>query len=210
MQFRNRSLILATAALAFVNSAVAAPLNDLVARRYSWQVNSGYTGAGVYTITSYATGTNLDLYNGDTKSGTPITGWTAQAANNLHQQWRMSEADPKSGYLSIQNVGSGTFIAADPKITPKIGGALNKLTALAEDPSKALPLNVLWGFEAFYSSSFVAFSNAKYADGDYVMDLSGSNPANGADVLLYPTLRDSTPDQYLVKNQLWVLTRIGD
>lgn len=71
MQFINRSLLVAAAALALAQSTVAAPFQSLSKRA----APTDYTGPGVYTITNNATGTNVDLYNGGTAAGTAITGW---------------------------------------------------------------------------------------------------------------------------------------
>ncbi|KAI9714204.1 MAG: hypothetical protein M1812_006425 [Candelaria pacifica] len=129
MQFINRSLLVAAAALALAQSTVAD----------EFQYPTGnYSGPGVYTITNNATGTNLDLLDGGAAAGTAINGWTAQAANNPHQQWRIAQVNPD--LVTISNVGTGTFVAADPNVNPTTTGPLNKVTGQLS----GTPLNAQW------------------------------------------------------------------
>ncbi|KAI9721024.1 MAG: hypothetical protein M1812_002503 [Candelaria pacifica] len=122
MQFNNRSILLAAAALVFAQSAVTAPSQELAERAAS----TGYTGPGVYTINNVATGTRVSLYRSGVNDGTPIVG--SHNDTDSHQQWRIDEPTSLGGaFKSMTNVATGKLIAAQATLPPP--NSVNTLTA---------------------------------------------------------------------------------
>ncbi|KAE9366217.1 carbohydrate-binding module family 13 protein [Stipitochalara longipes BDJ] len=145
-----------------------------------------YSGPGNYYLQNAATGTVLDLLNGNPGPNTPINGYTLNPGP--HQIWQVSTTGPNNE-VTIINTATGA-IASCPH-------AVNAPNGWFQMVGGEVPIDSYARFNMITNAdNSLQFKNE--ATGN-CMDMAQSSPANGANVLCYPC------HPGVGSNQNWVL-----
>jgi len=136
-------------------------------RLQTWMPNLNLVVGRDYMIRCRATNTLVDKAGWSTEPGDKIIGWSANGGTN--QQWRLMNR-PGTDYYYFVNVHSGLMMG--------YAGTLQAATPVTQQRN---PVN-------FQIKTLGAnLYTLSIPSTNYVLDVSGSNPSDGTEIILFPS-----------------------